>query len=177
MTLALAAGTLGVSSGAAARRRGWSSAHLQSHGGVVGEALYQLAHTLVQDVGVDILVVFLLLVGAILLTGASLGGSAARDRQRAAGHDAHDALAGRAGAARRATPRARGSHEHALRPLHPPEPDTAELIVRATHVEAPGAGARTRARALDELRAAATAPRSELEAAGSRGDAQPEQRR
>ncbi len=48
---------------------------MQSHGGVVGAALFQLAHRLVQDVGVGILVVFLLLVGAILVTGASLGGT------------------------------------------------------------------------------------------------------
>ena len=39
---------------------------------MVGEALYRLAHPLVQDVGVAILVVFLVLAGAILLTGASL---------------------------------------------------------------------------------------------------------
>ena len=52
--------------------RAWASAHLQSHGGVVGEALYQLTHRLVQDVGVDILVVFLALTGVILLTGASI---------------------------------------------------------------------------------------------------------
>ena len=58
--------------GTVARR--WSSAHLQSHGGVVGEALYEVSHRLVQSVGVDILVVFLLLAGVILLTGASLAG-------------------------------------------------------------------------------------------------------
>ena len=73
VTLALAAGTLGLSSGASPGASGaWSSAHMQSHGGVAGEGLYQLAHRLVQDVGVDILVVFLLLAGLILLTGASL---------------------------------------------------------------------------------------------------------
>ena len=64
-----------MSSGAAHGDAAWTSAYLQSHGGVVGEGLYQLAHRLVQDVGVDILVVFLLLVGVILLTGASLGGA------------------------------------------------------------------------------------------------------
>ena len=59
MTLALAAGTLGVSSGARPRTRdsSWTSAFLQAHGGVVGEALYQVTHRLVQNVGVDILVV------------------------------------------------------------------------------------------------------------------------
>ena len=74
-TLALAAGTLGVSSGAPHGDAAWTSAYLQAHGGVVGEGVYQLAHKLVQDVGVDILVVFLLFVGATLITGASLGGA------------------------------------------------------------------------------------------------------
>src|SRR6478672_9943313 len=74
VTLALAAGTLGLSSGPA-HTGAWTSAHLQSHGGVAGEALYQLAHRLVQDVGVSILVVFLLLTGLILITGASLAGA------------------------------------------------------------------------------------------------------
>src|SRR4029077_3670527 len=60
-TLALAARTLGVSSGPVTGEASWTSASLQAHGGVAGEALYQLAHRLVQDVGVDILVVFLLL--------------------------------------------------------------------------------------------------------------------
>src|SRR5205807_7271131 len=77
ITLALAAGTLGVSSGPvgahAAHGAGpWSSSHMQSHGGAVGEALYQGTHRLVEGLGVDILVAFLFLVGVTLLTGASL---------------------------------------------------------------------------------------------------------
>ena len=38
----------------------------------MGEALYAVAHGLVQQVGVEILVVFLFVVGLVLLTGASL---------------------------------------------------------------------------------------------------------
>ena len=57
VTLALAAGTLGLSSGPGGRGSAWGSAFLQAHGGVVGEALYQPAHRLVQSVGVEILVV------------------------------------------------------------------------------------------------------------------------
>ncbi len=74
VTLALAAGTLGVSSGtpADARSEQWSSAFLQSHGGILGQGLYWVSHRLVQTVGVDILVVFLLVVGVVLLTGLSL---------------------------------------------------------------------------------------------------------
>jgi S-DNA-T family DNA segregation ATPase FtsK/SpoIIIE len=144
-TLALAAGTLGVSSGPGKSAAAWTSSSLQSHGGVIGEALYQLAHRLVQDVGVDILVVFLLLVGVILLTGASLGralratGSGMADTTRmvrslnerrlseanggaaesgGGAFDAEELLAGTSG-------------------VRVPEPREDELIVRATHVEGP----------------------------------------
>jgi DNA segregation ATPase FtsK/SpoIIIE, S-DNA-T family len=138
VTLALAAGMLGLTSGPGT----WSSASLQAHGGVAGEALYQASHRLVQDVGVDILVVFLLLVGVILLTGASLASAlratgsglldttrtlrtlrnsrstAERGRVPARGQEADDFVAGRA-------------------LMSPPEPSLEELIVRATHVEGP----------------------------------------
>ena len=117
-------------------------AHLQSHGGVVGEALYQLAHRLVQSVGVDILVVFLLLAGVILLTGASLASVL-----RATGSGVVDTTRMLRSAAWSRTRHARGARERAGRRPHrgrpcgrlavaPPEPGR-ELIVRATHVEAP----------------------------------------
>ena len=91
VTLALAAGTLGVSSGGGRghiKGTSWTSAFLQAHGGVVGEALYQAAHRLVQSVGVDILVVFLFLVGVMLLTGASLA-SVIRATGQRLWHDPH----------------------------------------------------------------------------------------
>ena len=143
VTLALAAGTLGVSAASGSHTRSWTSAHLQTHGGIVGEAIYQAAHRLVQDVGVDILVVFLLLVALILLTGASLGGAL-----RATGTGLIDttrmlrtvtnartrasSLAEPEGAA---LPRAGEFAAGAL--VRPPEPALDELIVRATHVEGP----------------------------------------
>src|SRR5205823_5700830 len=77
LTLALAAGTFGVSSGPGSGHALWGPSFLRAHGGVVGEALYQVAHRLVQDVGVDILVIFLLLGGVIMLTGASVAGTVA----------------------------------------------------------------------------------------------------
>jgi S-DNA-T family DNA segregation ATPase FtsK/SpoIIIE len=135
IVLALAAGTLGVSSGAggaSSKGASWTSAFLQAHGGVAGEALYQGSHRLVQSVGVDILVVFLFLVGVILLTGASLAsairatGSGVADTTRML--KAHRPR-GAATEAPEAMPAA-GS-------LQPPEPEPEELIVRATHVEAP----------------------------------------
>ncbi len=129
ITLALAAGTLGVSSGAgglSSKGASWTSVFLQAHGGVVGEALYQGSHRLVQNVGVDILVVFLFLVGVILLTGASLASAL-----RATGSGVADTTRMlRAYRPRIPVPAA-------VEPLLVPEPSSHELIVRATHVEAP----------------------------------------
>ncbi len=144
VTLALAAGTLGVSAAPGARDAQWTSAFLQAHGGVVGEALYQATHRLVGNLGVDILGVFLLLVGVILLTGASLAGTI-----RATGNGLIEttrkvrALAGpRPHAMLESGPRAPDGDdaedfpaERAL--VSVPEPALEELIVRATHVEAP----------------------------------------
>ena len=134
VTLALAAGTLGVSAGARAGQI-WGSAHLQSHGGVVGQALYELADRLVQNVGVNILVVFLMLAGVILLTGASLAGVL-----RATGNGLIDTT--RMVRAIGERPQPQRSHDPLLQlsaddSLAPPEPTPQELIVRATHVEAP----------------------------------------
>jgi S-DNA-T family DNA segregation ATPase FtsK/SpoIIIE len=132
ITLALAAGTLGVSSGvggASSKGTSWTSAFLQAHGGVAGEALYQAAHRLVQNVGVNILVVFLFLAGITLLSGASLASAI-----RATGSGVADTtrmLRLRAAAGERRT---RGS---ARESMSPPEPAPEELIIRATHVEAP----------------------------------------
>jgi S-DNA-T family DNA segregation ATPase FtsK/SpoIIIE len=133
IVLALAAGTLGVSSPATEEKgASWTSTFLQAHGGVAGEALYQGSHRLVQSVGVDILVVFLFLVGVILLTGASLASAI-----RATGSGVVDTTrmlkAHRPRGATTEAPAPFGQPES----LHPPEPEPEELIVRATHVEAP----------------------------------------
>lgn len=75
LSLALAADTFGLSSARAAGASHWSASFLQKHGGAAGELLYVVAHALVQNVGVDILVLFLALGGVIMLTGASLAGA------------------------------------------------------------------------------------------------------
>jgi S-DNA-T family DNA segregation ATPase FtsK/SpoIIIE len=75
VTLALAAGMLGLSSGSPQGSSVWSSAHLQSHGGIAGQALFELTHRLVQSVGADILAVFLFIAGVILVSGATLAGA------------------------------------------------------------------------------------------------------
>jgi DNA segregation ATPase FtsK/SpoIIIE, S-DNA-T family len=143
VTLALAANTLGVSSAPNGKGASWTSTFLQAHGGVVGEALYQLARRLVQSVGVDILVVFLLLAGVILLTGTSLasairaGGGRLIETASAAFK-----LGGRLPHPRRGrAPRPAGAEVEQEDPApaeraYPPDLP-GQLIVRATHVEAP----------------------------------------
>jgi S-DNA-T family DNA segregation ATPase FtsK/SpoIIIE len=125
IVLALAAGTLGVSSGTPATGAEWSTSFLSSRGGALGELMYEGAHRLVQQVGVDILVVFLFIVGVVLLTGASLASAI-----RATGSGVVD------------TTRVLRAHRprllvpEALREtLRPPEPGPDELIVRAGAVE------------------------------------------
>jgi S-DNA-T family DNA segregation ATPase FtsK/SpoIIIE len=146
VTLALAEGSLGVSSGtlADATSEQWHSAFLQSHGGILGQTLYWVAHRLVQTVGVDILVVFLLVVGVVLLTGLSLAVVI-----RATGNglvDTSRVLRARANALERSSKSTQeerskraqtDSDKSAEHSLQPPEPAPEELIVRATHVEAP----------------------------------------
>ncbi len=144
-TLALAAGMFGLSHGSGTSETAWTSAFMQSHGGVVGEALYQFTHRFVQDVGVDILVVFLLIVGAILVTGASLGGTL-----RATGSGVAEttrmmrALSERHQLGEDADEDAGGVTDDfdidayaSSATLRPPEPDGRELVIRATHVEGP----------------------------------------
>jgi S-DNA-T family DNA segregation ATPase FtsK/SpoIIIE len=146
VTIALAAGPAGITSAGT----GWSSRFLQAHGGIVGEALYALAHRLVQDVGVTILIVGLLLGGLGLLTGTSLGAAV-----RALARGAVRALAfvRTLGDARpRGDDDAPASEPVAVSLLGgPPEPHDRALIVRATHVEAPPPEERYAARYRSEI--------------------------
>jgi S-DNA-T family DNA segregation ATPase FtsK/SpoIIIE len=154
VTMGLAAGTLGVSSSASPNtgESSWSSVFVQAHGGVVGEALYQVTHRLVQDVGVSLLIAVLLFVGVTLLTGASPAGvlRAAAGRAANAMQAAFvrlrawtrtrwvmaggDGVTGGVGEGFPHMPPAAGYDPSGM---SPPEPSPEELIVRATHVEAP----------------------------------------
>ena len=141
VTLALAAGTLGVSSGPGRGAQAWTlGPPAERTAASPARRSTRSTHRLVQDVGVDILVVFLLLAGVILLTGASLAGVL-----RATGSGLIDttrmmrALGDRRRAARDA-PRADGSSVEDVAPSAlraRPSRRPSELIVRATHVEAP----------------------------------------
>ncbi len=143
VTLALAAGMLGITTPPGNGADAWASSYLQTHGGIAGEALYQLTHRLVQDVGVDILVVFLMLTGAILLTGASIAsviratGSGVLDTTRMVRRRREREPQAPAGRGRARSAAAIAAKDLQDSPLLPPEPEPQELIVRATHVEAP----------------------------------------
>ncbi len=157
ITMALAAGMLGLSSAASPEpgESSWSNVFVQSHGGVMGEALYQAARRSVQDVGVDLIVAVLLFVGLTLLIGASPAGvlrsivraiaSAVRagmsrlQERRARARTRADSMAERQAVERQTamTAVADGAREDPLGGLMPPEPGHEELIVRSTHVEAP----------------------------------------
>jgi S-DNA-T family DNA segregation ATPase FtsK/SpoIIIE len=161
LTLALAAGTLGLGPGAAPVGAFWHAASFESRGGVVGQAELWGASHLISNLGASILAVFLFIAGLILLSGATLAGvmrmtgagvvGTSRALRRST-EDLRDTVARRpATAAARAS--AVPASAFAAESLLPPEPETDELVVRATHVEAPPIAEDVAGRALaaDEL--------------------------
>jgi S-DNA-T family DNA segregation ATPase FtsK/SpoIIIE len=166
LTLALAAGTFGIGPGPAPPHAFsfWRPHAFEARGGIVGQAELWLAARLVSTLGAQILAVFLLVAGVMLCSGATVAG-VLRATSTGVGHTTRvlarsgEQLAGsqsmqRAAAlARLRRPDSEAPHaaaaasqEPALdapqrQTLLPPEPDTDELIVRATHVEAPPARA------------------------------------
>ncbi|HYB28503.1 MAG TPA: DNA translocase FtsK [Solirubrobacteraceae bacterium] len=145
-TLALAAGTLGVGPGQLHGTEFWRAAAFEDRGGVLGQGELWVTSHLISTLGADILAVFLFAAGLILVTGATLAGvvraTGARvaDTTRVIRRSTESAAASRARrpATAAAQARANGTYApEAVEPLLPPEPDTSELIVRSTHVEAP----------------------------------------
>jgi S-DNA-T family DNA segregation ATPase FtsK/SpoIIIE len=147
ITLALATGTLGVGPGPAPASEFWRASLFERRGGVLGQGELWVTSHLVSTVGADILAVFLFIAGLILVTGAGVAGVVRAGRAGVAGTTRvlRRSGAGTPAAARRpatAAARARvarstGAEDEAVEPLLPPEPDTSELVIRATHVEAP----------------------------------------
>ncbi|HJS93696.1 MAG TPA: hypothetical protein VJ741_05490, partial [Solirubrobacteraceae bacterium] len=74
VTLALAAGTLGVGPGAASAAQFWRASAFEDRGGVVGQAELWVTSHLISTLGADILAVFLFVAGLILVTGAGVAG-------------------------------------------------------------------------------------------------------
>jgi S-DNA-T family DNA segregation ATPase FtsK/SpoIIIE len=143
ITLALAAGTLGLGPGPAHARVFWQAHAFEARGGVLGEAEFWGASHLISTVGADILSVFLFLAGLILVSGATLAGVIRATGAGVVGLH-RTAVSGVRGTGevtvRRAAPATAAARAAAFEdpePLLPPEPDTAELVIRATHVEAP----------------------------------------
>jgi S-DNA-T family DNA segregation ATPase FtsK/SpoIIIE len=154
LTLMLAAGTLGIGPGAASAAAFWRTSAMAARGGVVGEAELWLLSHLISTLGADILAVFLLIAGIILVSGATLAsivrltGAGVLGTSRVVRRST-DTL-GASLTRRPATAAARSAavavdgltvsdaaQDPIPEPLLPPEPDTSELVVLSTHVEAP----------------------------------------
>ena len=143
LTLALAAGTLGLGPGRTPPTVFWHQAAFKMRGGVLGQGELWVSSHLLSLLGANILAIFLLVAGLILVTGATLGGIVRATGTTVAGTSralkrSSEEIAGTT-VRRPATEAARSSRAAAPEPesLLPPEPDTSELVVRATHVEAP----------------------------------------
>jgi S-DNA-T family DNA segregation ATPase FtsK/SpoIIIE len=162
LTLMLAAGTLGIGPGPVPNGQFWHAAAFERRGGVIGQAELWGGSHLLSTLGADILAVFLLVAGLILVTGATLAGllrvtgagmvGTGRAVRRStdslsatiARRPATAAARADIGANTMAGGDSRGPVPDRLldpdllpEPLLPPEPDTTEFVVRATHVEAP----------------------------------------
>jgi len=153
ITLALAAGTLGVGPGPVPSAVYWTPAAFERRGGVIGQGELWVTSHLISTAGADILAVFLFAAGLILVTGATLAGIVRATGAGVAGttralRRSTDSVAAtrarrpstEAAKARVARSAARSAGSDVVEPLLPPEPDTSELVVRATHVEAPPPG-------------------------------------
>jgi S-DNA-T family DNA segregation ATPase FtsK/SpoIIIE len=128
--LALAAGTFGI--GPAGARHGYfHRAYFEHRGGIAGDALLWGVSHLVSTVGAHILAVFLFLAGLILVSGASIASILAAASTGVV--DTSRRVRGASGAATAVVARRREEPES----FEPPEPSTEELVIRATHVEAP----------------------------------------
>jgi S-DNA-T family DNA segregation ATPase FtsK/SpoIIIE len=159
LTLALAAGTLGLGPGRLHGAQFWRASAFESRGGIVGQAELWASSHLLSTLGAHILALFLFAAGLILVTGATLAsviratGSGVAGTGRALRRSTEElAATARRPATAAGRARLQGFDHEPLEPdelpfepeeglppqtLLPPEPDTAELVVRATHVEAP----------------------------------------
>jgi S-DNA-T family DNA segregation ATPase FtsK/SpoIIIE len=146
LALMFAAGTLNL--GPDTLRDGyWHQDFLRDRAGYLGEALFYVTNTFVGSIGTHIIALFLFLAGVLLLTGASVAGvlkatgSTVADTTRVLRsapeemglrRPAAASVAGRRGAT---TSTKAGSASKRPR-VEVPEPDD-DVVVRATHVEAP----------------------------------------
>jgi S-DNA-T family DNA segregation ATPase FtsK/SpoIIIE len=146
LTLALASGTLGLGPGAGSGHEFWQASSFENRGGIVGQGELWVASHLFSRLGADILAIFLLTAGVILVTGAGFAGvvratgTGVLGTGRALRRSSEDLAATLARRPATAAARAATAEPFPLEdpePLLPPELDTDELIIRSTHVEAP----------------------------------------
>ena len=142
LTLALAGGTLGLGPGVAHGHAYWRPEAFEARGGVIGQAELWVASHLLSTLGAHILAAFLFIAGVILVTGAGVAGAIRVTGSGVAGTGraikrSTEELA--ATVSRRPVTAAGSAAAGFAAPelLLPPDPDTSELVVRATHVEAP----------------------------------------
>jgi S-DNA-T family DNA segregation ATPase FtsK/SpoIIIE len=135
LMLGLAAGSFGIGPDNPPRDGYFKPEYFKHHGGAVGDGMYAATHTLIQQFGTDILFLFLMAAGILLLTGASLAGivratgeslTTTTRRVRQSTHEFAAIVSGKEPEPQPAQP--------ALEDDKPPE---VEPVVRATHVEAP----------------------------------------
>jgi DNA segregation ATPase FtsK/SpoIIIE, S-DNA-T family len=159
LTLGLAAGTVGLGPGATPTAQFWSAAAFERRGGIIGQAELWVASHLFSTVGAHILAVFLFIAGALLVTGATVAGMIQTGRThvtstgrvlRRSTEDLSATMRRPATAAAKASTRrsapalddavtsVSGEDDDAFEPFQDAQ-DTDEVVVRATHVEAPGA--------------------------------------
>jgi S-DNA-T family DNA segregation ATPase FtsK/SpoIIIE len=166
LTLALAAGTFGLGPGSARAGDFWLASSFERRGGVLGQAELWVSSHLLSSAGADILAFFLLAAGVILVTGATLAGVLRATGARVLGtgralRRSTEELVARRPATEAARARVAGISSPTRDPdelLLGPEPDTAELIIRATHVEAPPIRAAEQPRSLAEPEGSEAAP-------------------
>jgi S-DNA-T family DNA segregation ATPase FtsK/SpoIIIE len=116
---------------------------LRHLGGLFGETLYQVSSTLFSGFGANLLFLFLLLAGFLLLTGGSVAGvlKATHEGMNATTQRLRRSTADFAAVLPGATTHATRHDDHDQELDEPPE---VEPVVRATHVEAPALDASER---------------------------------
>jgi S-DNA-T family DNA segregation ATPase FtsK/SpoIIIE len=118
LTLAFAAGTLGLGPGTTPAAHFWSAGTLRARGGVLGGMEFWVAKHLLSTGGADVLAVFLLIAGVILLSGATFASVVMASRRHATAALRHtdirsatrraEAMAARARVSRASGPRDHG---------------------------------------------------------------------
>ncbi len=138
LALMFAAGTLGL--GPDTVRDGfWNADFLRDRGGYLGEGLFYVSSNLIGSIGTHILALFLFLAGLLLLTGASVAGvlKATGGTVAESTRALREATVRPEASPRSAAATAAGATKSGRPRVRVPESSDDDLVVKATHVEAP----------------------------------------